>query len=107
MRFTKLVDMSLYFLAGSVVFAVGAAFIGQLSGGATAQEAVIPQEKVLVTHMLPTSASVKVKVTAPQSCASGVCGVVSTVRANKPVRMTVRSCSRSVKRGIFFRWRRR
>lgn len=105
MRFTKLVDMSLYFLAGSVVFAVGAAFIGQLSDGATAQEAVIHQENAV--PLVLTSASVKVKVTAPQSCASGVCGVVSTVRANKPVRTTVRSCSRSVKRGIFFRWRRR
>ena len=38
MRLTKLADACLYFMAGSVIFAVIAAFVGQMSEGATAEE---------------------------------------------------------------------
>lgn len=44
---------------------------------------------------------------AASSCVNGVCGVVKSVQENKPVRATVWSYSQRVRRGIFFRWRKR
>ena len=115
MRLANLADACLYFLAGSVIFAVVAAFVGQMSQGATAQEAQEHYEDVSEPIILTATESAEVQLaeankpvrSAVSSCANGACGVVKNVQANQPVRTTVRSCSQRVRRGIFFRWRKR
>ena len=102
-------------MAGSVIFAVVAAFVGQMSEGATAEEYqehyANVSEPIILTASEAAEANLK-KANEPLrsavgSCVNGVCGVVKNVQANKPVRTTVRSCSQRVRRGIFFRWRKR
>jgi len=115
MRLTKLADACLYFLAGSVILAVVAAFAGQMSEGVTAQEAQEHYEDVSEPIILTATESAEVQLasarkpvrSAASSCVNGVCGVAANVQASKPVRTTVRSCSQRVRRGIFFRWRKR
>lgn len=115
MKLAKLADACLYFMAGTVILAVIAAFAGQISEGATAQEYQENYEKVSEPNILTATESAEVQLAAANkpvrsavsSCANGVCGVVKNVQANQPVRTTVRSCSQRVRRGIFFRWRKR
>jgi hypothetical protein len=110
MRLAKLADACLYFLAGSVIFAVAAAFVGQMSQGATAQEAQEHYEDVSEPIILTATESADAQLAAANkpvrsvvsSCTNGVCGVQA-----KTVRTAARSCSQRVRRGIFFRWRKR
>lgn len=115
MKLANLADACLYFLAGSVILAVVAAFAGQMSEGATAQEYQENYEKVSEPIILTATESAEVQLAAANkpvkkavaSCVNGVCGVVESVQENKPVRTAVRSSCQRVRRGIFFRWRRR
>jgi hypothetical protein len=115
MRLAKLADACLYFMAGSVIFAVVAAFVGQMSEGATAEEYQDHYEKVSEPIILTASEAAEANLEeankpvkkAVASCVNGVCGVVESVQENKPVRTAVRSSCQRVRRGIFFRWRRR
>jgi len=149
MRLTKLVDACLYFMAGSVVFAIIAAFAVEMSKGVTAQELEDQYKKVAEPINAPEQEPAPVILTASESaelqleiannslppaqtecedgscivvksvrenapvrmavssCAGGVCSVPRQVVSSKPVRTVVRTCSRPIRRGIFFRWRRR
>ena len=115
MRLAKLADACLYFMAGSVIFAVVAAFVGQMSEGATAEEyrehyesvsepIILTASEAAEAHLIAANKPVR---SAVSSCANGVCDAAKSVQANKPVRSAVRSCSQRVRRGIFFRWRKR
>ena len=119
MRLAKLADACLYFMAGSVIFAVVAAFVGQMSEGATAEEyrehyesvsepIILTASEAAEAHLIAANKPVR---SAVSSCANGVCDAENVGRnqqvPTKPVRTTVRSCSQRVRRGIFFRWRQR
>lgn len=117
MRFSKLADACLYFLAGSVIFSVAAAFVSELSDGATAQESAVHTEamsKPIIRtaseaadeHLASARLSSKPVRSAVSGCVDGVCKTAKTVKSNKSVRSAVGNCAKRVRRGIFG-WRRR
>ena len=100
MKIAKLADACAYLVAASVIFALVAAFVGQLNDGATAQEAQEHYNKVSQPIILTASEAAEAQlaaaneaVEAKRECIDGSC--------NKP------TAKRRVRRGIIFRWRRR
>ena len=115
MKVSKLVDGCLYLAAGAVIFAVVAAFVSQMSEGATAEEydthyAQVSEPIILTAsesaeaHLIAANKPVR---SAVKSCVDGACDAAKSVKENKPVRSAVRACGKRVRRGIFARWRNR
>ena len=115
MKVSKLIDGSFYLLAGLVIFAVVAAFVNQLSDGATAEEYVTHYEKVSEPIIMTATEAAEAHLaeankpvrSAVGKCVNGVCDKTKQVKANQPVRSVAKACSQRVRRGIFARWRNR
>ena len=110
MKVSKLIDGSFYLLAGLVIFAVVAAFVNQLSDGATADEYVTHYEKVSEPIIMTATEAAEAhleKANKPVCSAVGKCEQARPVKSNQPVRSACKSCSKRGRRGIFARWRNR
>lgn len=108
MKLAKLADACLYLMAGSVIFAVTAAFINQMSEGATAEEYTKHYENVSEPIILTASEAAEAHLVAAnkpvrsavKSCVDGACDTAKSVKENKPVR----SFGKRI-RQFFARWR--
>jgi len=88
-------DYAIYAAAGIAICVV----VGGAVSAEKASEQLVQEQKVLMSAPIA-------------ECKDGVCTPVfepqcETGSSNQPVQKTVRSCSTRVRRGIFFRWRRR
>lgn len=111
MNLTKLVDACLYFMAGSVIAAIVAAFAAEMSSGATAQELedqyklvanpiVLPQKEEPAPVILSATESAEVQLEEANNslspvadeCEDGDCSAA----ASTPIRTAVSSCVNGV-----------
>lgn len=111
MNLTKLVDACLYFMAGSVIAAIVAAFAAEMSSGATAQELedqyelvanpiVLPQKEEPTPVILSATESAEIQLekansslpSVEEQCEDGVCSPVKSA----PIRTAVSSCVNGV-----------
>lgn len=110
MRFTKLADAGLYFMAGAVILAVVVSFVNQMSDGATAKEyqehyaevsepIVLTASEAAEAHLAAANKQVQ---SAVNDCADGSCDAAKPFKAKKPVR----SFGKRI-RQLFSRWRNR
>lgn len=99
---SKYFDFALYATAGIVICIV----VGGAVSAEKASERLIKEQEVLMSAPIAECKDgVCTPVPEPQ-CKTGSCNV-KQFPSNQPVRKTVQSCNTRVRRGIFFRWRRR
>lgn len=111
MNLTKLVDACLYFMAGSVIAAVVAAFAAEMSSGATAQELedqyelvanpiVLPQKEEPAPVVLSATESAEMHLDEARSSVSPVAeqceGEACNPTTIAPIRTAVSSCVNGV-----------
>ena len=96
-------DYAIYAAAGIAICVV----VGGAVSAEKASEQLVEEQKVLMSAPIAECKDgVCTPVSEPQ-CVAGSCNVTKQFSSNQPVQKTVRSCSTRVRRGIFFRWRRR
>ncbi len=99
----KYFDYAIYTAAGIAICVV----IGGAVSAEKASEQLVKEQKALMSAPIAAcNNGVCTPVSEPQ-CETGSCNVTKKFSTKQPVRKTVRSCSTRVRRGIFFRWRKR
>lgn len=99
---SKYFDFALYAAAGIVICIV----VGGAVSAEKASEQLVKEQKTLMSAPIAgCNDEVCTPVSEPQ-CETGSCDA-KQFSTKQPVRKTVQSCSTRVRRGIFFRWRRR